>query len=66
MLLFFLNSTPLIEIEDLDTIIGQISPLIFFNDSQLRGLGHRIFLLLIADHKSPKTSEYIRQMIVSF
>jgi len=66
MLLFFLNSTPLMEIEDLDMIIGQISPLVFFEDAELRGLGHRIFLLLIADHKSPKTSEYIRQMVVSF
>lgn len=66
MILFFLNSTPLSEIDDLEIIVGQISPLIFIGDDDLSALGHKIYLLVISDHKSFKTSEYIRQMRVSF
>ena len=65
MLLFFLNSTQISEIEELESIIGQLSPLIFFQNPTLRSLGHKIFLLLISDNKSQKTSFYIRQMVVS-
>lgn len=32
MVLYFLNSTPLENINDLDIIIGQICPLIFLGD----------------------------------
>lgn len=32
MVFFFLNSSSIEEIEDLDIIIGQISPLIFLGD----------------------------------
>lgn len=66
MVFFFLNSTPLSEIEDLDIIIGQICPLIFLNDEDLGILGHKIYLLVITDSKSYKTAEYIKQMTVSF
>jgi hypothetical protein len=65
MLLFFLNSTQISEIDDLESIIGQLSPLIFLENPTLRALGHKIFLLLISDNKSQKTSFYIRQMVVS-
>jgi hypothetical protein len=66
MLLFFLNSTPLSEIEDLDTLIGQLSPLVFLADPELQRIGHRIYLLLVADHRNQRTAEYLRQMVVSF
>ena len=66
MILFFLNSTPLSEIDDLEMIVGQMSPLIFIGDEELALLGHKIYLLVITDPKSFKTSEYIRQMRVSF
>lgn len=66
MVIFFLNSTPLEEINDLDIIIGQICPLIFFKDDELSALGHKIYLLVITDCKSYKTAEYIKQMTVSF
>jgi hypothetical protein len=66
MVIFFLNSTPIDEIDDLDIIIGQMSPLIFFKDETISTLGHKIYLLVISDHKSVKTSEYIRQMKTSF
>jgi hypothetical protein len=66
MIMFFLNSTPLSEIDDLEMIVGQISPLIFIGDDEIAALGHKIYLLVITDPKSFKTSEYIRQMRVSF
>ncbi len=66
MVYFFLTSTPLSEIEDLDIIIGQICPIIFLNDDELGVLGHKIYLLVITDSKSHKTAEYIKQMTVSF
>jgi hypothetical protein len=50
----------------LDIIIGQISPLVFLGDKKLSALGHKIYLLVISDCKSFRTSEYIRQMVVSF
>ena len=66
MITFFLNSTPLSEIDDLQIIVGQISPLIFIGDDDIAALGHKIYLLVITDPKSFKTSEYIRQLRVSF
>ena len=66
MVLFFLNSSSLSEIEDLDIIIGQIAPLIFFEDDKLGALGHKIYLLVINDCRDFKTADYIRQMTVTF
>ena len=66
MLVFFLNSTPLADIDDLEIIIGQISPLIFLQNETLSTLGHKIFMLVISDPKNLKTYEYIRQIRVSF
>jgi hypothetical protein len=51
--------------EELESTIGQLSPLVFFEDELLKSLGHKIFLLLISDNKSAKTTYYIRQMVVS-
>jgi len=36
MLVFFLNSTPLSEIDDLESIIGQMSPVVFFDNEKLK------------------------------
>lgn len=65
MLLFFLNSSQISEMEDIESIIGQLSPLVFFDDSGLKSLGHKIYLLLLSDNKNQNTPSYIRQMVVS-
>ena len=64
--MFFLNSTPLQDIQDLDIIVGRMSPLIFMGEPGLSAVGHRIYLLVITDNKSFQTSEYVRQIRVSF
>lgn len=65
MMLFFLNSTQVSEMEELESVIGQLAPLVFFQDAGLRSLGHKIFLLLISDGRSQRTAPFIRQMVVS-
>lgn len=56
MVMFFLNSTPIASIDDLDIILGRMSPLIFIGDSTLSGFGHKINMLVISDNKNEKTS----------
>lgn len=65
MLVFFLNSIELAEIESLDELIGEISPHIFDGTDQIKANSHRIFMLLISDTKAAKTGSYYKQMIVS-
>ena len=43
-----------------------MSPLVFIGDRALSAVGHKIYMLVITDNKSDKTSEYIRQIRVSF
>ena len=66
MVVFFLNATPLSDIDDLEIILGKVAPLVFFEDSDFSTLGHKIYMLVIVDNKNEKTSEYIRQMRNSF
>ena len=66
MVMFFLNSAPLTEISDLDIIVGRMSPLIFIKDENLASIAHKIYMLVITDNKSEQTSDYIRQIRVSF
>ena len=65
MLVFFLNSIELAEIESLDELIGEISPHIFDGTDQIKANSHRIFMLLISDTKAAKTGSYYKQRIVS-
>ena len=65
MLSFFLQAIELKEIESLEELIGEISPFIFTGDDLIKRNAHRIFMILISDHKAPQTGLYYRQMIVS-
>lgn len=65
MLLFFMNSINISEMNDLDTLIGQLSPIIFFEDEELQGYGHKIYLILLSDNKNQRTVDYIKQIVVS-
>lgn len=65
MLVFFLNSIDLEEIDSLDELIGEIAPHIFDEATNIRSNAHKIFMLLISNHKDQKTGSYYKQMIVS-
>lgn len=65
MLVFFLNSIDLEEIDSLDELIGEIAPHIFDEAINIRSNAHKIFMLLISNHKDQKTGSYYKQMIVS-
>lgn len=65
MLVFFLNSISLSEIDSLDQLIGEITPYIFKGTGKIKHHAHRIFMILISDNKSRQTGLYYRQMIVS-
>lgn len=65
MILFFLNSISLGEIESLEQLIGVVSPFIFKGTKLISENAHKIFLILISDPKGPQTGLYYRQLIVS-
>jgi len=62
---FFLSSIEIGEIEELEILLGEITPLLFTKEHLISESVHKIFEILISDPKQPKTALYIKQMIVS-
>lgn len=65
MVLFFLNSISLSEIESLESLIGEVAPFIFKGTEKVTDYGHKIFLILISDPKGSQTGLYYKQLIVT-
>ena len=64
LLHFFLNSTPLEQLDELTPIIALVGPLFFMEEASLRSLGHKSVLLLIGDSSDQRTAMHIKQVVV--
>lgn len=64
MVFYFLGSTPLEEIEDLENLIADITGLLK-RGSNISQVIHKIFLILVSDDASDRTVTYYKQLIVS-
>ena len=65
MMVFFLQSIDLKEIDSLEELIGEISSYIFAPVEAVKRNSHKLFMILISDNKNTQTGVYYRQMMVS-
>ena len=65
MVLFFLNSISLEEVESLEELIGEVAPFVFKGNDNIKSNAHKIFLILISDPKASQTSLYYRQLVTA-
>jgi hypothetical protein len=65
MLVFFMGVVEMGDLDSLEELIGELAPHIFSPNATLKAKAHKLFTLLISDHKSTRTGGLCRQVKVA-